>query len=87
MNFCKARVSANPATAISAIFGGGRQGYCWDLTASEITFHGGRAKVRWPRVREKVGKEVGLERWEVPECAIFFHSSRTTLGRQVTRSY
>ncbi len=34
-------------------------------TASEIGYHGGRVKVRRPRVRDRAGKEVSLESWQV----------------------
>ena len=38
-----------------------RRGYRWGTTASEIGYHGGRVKVRRPRVRDRTGKEVSLE--------------------------
>ena len=44
---------------------GGRRGYRWGSTASDIAYHGGRVKVRRPRVRDRAGKEVSLESWEV----------------------
>lgn len=44
---------------------GERRGYRWGTTASEIAYHGGRVKVRRPRVRDRSGKEVSLESWEV----------------------
>ena len=40
-----------------------RRGYRWGTTASEIGYHGGRVKVRRPRVRDRAGKEVSLESW------------------------
>jgi transposase-like protein len=43
----------------------GRRGYRWGTAMSEIGFHGGRVKLARPRVRERSGKEVGLESWEV----------------------
>jgi len=42
-----------------------RRGYRWGTAMSEIGFHGGRVKVARPRVRERSGKEVSLESWEV----------------------
>ncbi len=44
---------------------GDRRGYRWGTTASEIGYHGGRVKVRRPRVRDRAGKEVRLPSWEV----------------------
>ncbi len=44
---------------------GERQGYRWGTAASEIAYHGGKVKVRRPRVRDRSGKEVSLESWEV----------------------
>ena len=44
---------------------GDRRGYRWGSTQSEIGYHGGRVKVQRPRVRDRAGKEVGLESWEV----------------------
>ena len=44
---------------------GERRGYRWGTTESEIAYHGGRVKVRRPRVRNRSGKEVSLESWEV----------------------
>ncbi len=44
---------------------GGRGGYRWGTAASEIAYHGGRVKVGRPRVRDRSGKEVSLESWEV----------------------
>jgi len=44
---------------------GERRGYRWGATASEIAYHGGRVKMRRPRVRDRSGKEVSLESWEV----------------------
>ena len=44
---------------------GERRGYRWGRTQSEIGYHGGRVKVQRPRVRDRAGKEVGLESWEV----------------------
>ena len=42
-----------------------RQGYRWGTTAGEVGYHGGKVKVRRPRVRDHAGKEVSLESWEV----------------------
>ena len=44
---------------------GDRRGYRWGTCVSEIGFHGGRVKVPRPRVRDRAGKEVSLESWEV----------------------
>ena len=44
---------------------GDRRGYRWGHTQSEIGYHGGRVKVARPRVRDRAGKEVSLESWEV----------------------
>jgi transposase-like protein len=44
---------------------GDRRGYRWGSTQGEIGYHGGRVKVQRPRVRDRAGKEVGLESWEV----------------------
>ena len=44
---------------------GDRRGYRWGTTVSETGYHGGRVKVRRPRVRDRAGKEVNLESWEV----------------------
>ena len=41
-----------------------RRGYRWGTCASEIGYHGGRAKVRRPRVRDRAGREVGLGSWQ-----------------------
>ena len=43
---------------------GDRRGNRWGKTQSEIGIHGGRVKVRRPRVRHRAGKEVGLPSWE-----------------------
>ncbi len=32
---------------------------------SEIGYHGGKVKVARPRVRDRAGKEVSLESWQV----------------------
>ncbi len=37
----------------------------WGATASEIGYHGSKVKIRRPRVRDRAGKEVSLESWEV----------------------
>ncbi len=42
-----------------------RRGYRWGKTQSEIGYHGGRVKVARPRVRDRAGKEVSLESWQV----------------------
>lgn len=42
---------------------GGRQAHRWGLTASEIDYHGGKAAVRRPRVRERGGAELELSSW------------------------
>jgi len=44
---------------------GERRGYRWGKTQSEIGYHGGRVKVARPRVRDRAGKEVSLESWQV----------------------
>ncbi|MFQ5567985.1 MAG: IS256 family transposase [Paracoccaceae bacterium] len=44
---------------------GERRGYRWGKTQSEIGYHGGRVKLARPRVRDRAGKEVSLESWEV----------------------
>ena len=41
-----------------------RRGYRWGTAASEIGYHGGKVKIRRPRVRDHSGKEVSLESWE-----------------------
>ena len=47
---------------------GDRRGYRWGRTHSEIGYHGGKVKpVARPRVRDRAGKEVSLESWQV--CA------------------
>ena len=43
---------------------GGRRGYRWGRTHSEIGYHGGKVKVARPRVRDRAGKEVSLESWQ-----------------------
>ena len=43
---------------------GARRGYRWGRTQSQIGYHGGRVKVTRPRVRDRAGKEVGLESWQ-----------------------
>ena len=43
---------------------GDRRGYRWGRTHSEIGYHGGKAKVARPRVRDRAGKEVSLESWQ-----------------------
>jgi len=40
-----------------------RRGHRWGTTEGPIGFHGGKAKVRRPRVRGKVGKEISLPSW------------------------
>ncbi len=44
---------------------GDRRGYRWGRTHSEIGYHGGKVKVARPRVRDRAGKEVSLESWQV----------------------
>ncbi len=44
---------------------GERRGYRWGKTQSEIGYHGGKVKVARPRVRDRAGKEVSLESWQV----------------------
>jgi len=44
---------------------GDRRGYRWGRTQSEIGYHGGKVKVSRPRVRDRAGKEVSLESWQV----------------------
>ncbi len=44
---------------------GDRRGYRWGKTVSEIGYHGGKVKVPRPRVRDRSGKEVSLESWQV----------------------
>jgi transposase-like protein len=44
---------------------GARRGYRWGRTQSEIGYHGGRVKVHRPRVRDRAGKEVSLESWQM----------------------
>ena len=44
---------------------GDRRGYRWGKTQSEIGYHGGKVKVARPRVRDRAGKEVSLESWQV----------------------
>ena len=41
----------------------GREGHRWGATSGPIGFHGGKARVRRPRVRGKAGKEVPLPSW------------------------
>lgn len=40
-----------------------RRSHRWGTTEGPIGFHGGKAKVRRPRVRGKVGKEISLPSW------------------------
>ena len=42
---------------------GGRGAYRWGVTASEIGYHGGKAAVGRPRVRERGGAELELASW------------------------
>ncbi len=44
---------------------GERRGYRWGKTQGEIGYHGGKVKVARPRVRDRAGKEVSLESWQV----------------------
>ncbi len=39
-----------------------RRGWRWGRTVSEVDFHGGKVKVRRPRVRDRDGHEMALER-------------------------
>ena len=41
-----------------------RRGYRWGTTVSEIGYHGGKAKMVRPRVRDRAGQEVRLASWE-----------------------
>ena len=42
-----------------------RRGWRWGTATSEIGYHGGKVKVTRPRVRDRAGKEVSLESWQV----------------------
>jgi hypothetical protein len=42
----------------------GRAAYRWGMTMSEIDYHGGKAAVRRPRVREHRGAELELASWQ-----------------------
>ena len=44
---------------------GDRRGWRWGTCVSEIGYHGGKVKVARPRVRDRAGKEVSLESWQV----------------------
>ena len=44
---------------------GDRRGYRWGKTQSQIGYHGGKVGVARPRVRDRAGKEVSLESWQV----------------------
>jgi hypothetical protein len=48
-----------------------RQGYRWGLIGSEVGWHGGKAAIRRPRVRERGGAEVA--------CRTNFNRYRVTL--------
>ena len=43
---------------------GVRQAYRWGVTASEIDYHGGKAAIRRPRVRQRGGAELELAGWK-----------------------
>ena len=43
---------------------GERQAYRWGLTASEISYHGGKASIRRSRVRKRGGAELELPSWK-----------------------
>ena len=43
---------------------GGRAAHRWGVTMSEIDYHGGKAAVRRPRVRERRGAELELTSWQ-----------------------
>src|SRR5450756_113122 len=43
---------------------GGRAAHRWGVTMSEIDYHGGKAAVRRPRVRERRGAELELANWQ-----------------------
>src|SRR5450756_1187219 len=43
---------------------GGRAAHRWGVTMSEIDYHGGKAAVRRPRVRERRGAELELASWQ-----------------------
>ena len=44
---------------------GDRRGYRWGKTESALGYHGGKVKLTRPRVRDRSGKEVSLESWQV----------------------
>src|SRR3974390_1568136 len=41
----------------------GRQGHRWGMTDSEVGWHGGKAAIRRPRVRQRGGTELELPSW------------------------
>jgi len=41
----------------------GRQGHRWGMTDSEVGWHGGKAAIRRPRVRQRGGAELELPSW------------------------
>ena len=43
---------------------GDRRAYRWGLIGSEIGWHGGKAAIRRPRVRQRGGAELELPRWK-----------------------
>ena len=47
----------------------GRAAYRWGVTMSEIDYHGGKAAVRRPRVREHRGAELELASWQAIKVA------------------
>src|SRR5215475_14165976 len=48
---------------------GERQAYRWGLTASEISYHGGKASIRRSRVRKRGGAELELPSWRAIQNA------------------
>ena len=46
-----------------------RRGYRWGLIGSEVGWHGGKAAIRRPRVRERSGAEVELASWRAIQNA------------------
>ena len=41
----------------------GRQGHRWGMTDSDVGWHGGKAAIRRPRVRQRGGSELELPSW------------------------
>src|SRR5271165_6594777 len=48
---------------------GERQAYRWGLTASEISYHGGKASIWRSRVRKRGGSELELPSWKAIQDA------------------